>query len=170
MNQSSTYKYGFFERASKGKLYFDNIRDWYNWQEKWLLEYVSKKFEEQNRDVIFEDKNSKFYHSKTEKDIHLIDNANVRLYIDKIVVEFLNKKEKLILNFNELQTINPQLHERLEIFYNNEAYRIIGSRPGVSALKWDVAVNAILKKMGQTAKLSPYIDSSSIETAEEHIT
>ena len=76
----------------------------------------------------------------------------------------------LNLNFNELQTINPQLHERLEIFYNNEAYRIIGSRPGVSALKWDVAVNAILKKMGQTAKLSPYIDSSSIETAEEHIT
>ena len=61
------------------------------------------------------------------------------------------------MNFSELQTINPQVNERLEIYYKNEAYRIIGSHDGVSALKWEVAVNAIWKKLGQHNKLSHYI-------------
>ena len=44
------------------------------------------------------------------------------------------------------------------MYYNNESYRLFGGRPGVSALKWEVAVNAIWKKLGQEIKLSPYIN------------
>ena len=65
------------------------------------------------------------------------------------------------MNFNDLQTINPQVNERLEIFYKSEAYRIVGSRDGVSALKWEVALNAIWNKLGQKHKLSAYIKQES---------
>lgn len=149
--------YGFYERTNGGQLYYDNIRDWYNWEEKWLLENISKMFDRQHKELIFEDKASKIYHSEPDSELSYIGHADVKLYIDRIELDFIDKDDLITLNFNELQTINPQVHERLEIFYNNEAYRIIGSREGVSALKWEVALNAIWKKMGQENKLSPYI-------------
>ncbi len=150
-------EYGFFERITEGKLHFDNIRDWYNWQEKWLLSYINNKLDTSNFDVIFEDINSKVYHSKPEESLKYIGSANVKLYIDRIELDFVDDKESIIFNFNDLQTINPQVDERVEISYNNDMYRLIGSRNGVSGLKWEVALNAIWKTIGQHYKLSPYI-------------
>jgi len=150
-------EYSFFERKTEGKLFFDNIRDWYNWQEKWLLEYISGKVDNKFDDVIFEDKNSKVYHSNSELDLSYIGNADIKLFIDRIEIHFLTESRIITMNYRDLQTINPQVNEMLEIFYDNEAYRIIGSRKGVSALKWEVAVNAIWNKIGLENKLSPYI-------------
>lgn len=151
-------KYSFFERMHKGKLFFDNIRDWYNWEEKWLLDYVKTKFDTNSSEFIFEDKNSKFYHSKTDGELGFVATVNLKLFIDKIVVEFQSERKDLIFNFIDLQTINPQINDRLEIYYKDEAYRFVGGRKGVSGLKWEVAVNAIWKKLGQDHKRSIYIE------------
>lgn len=150
--------YGFFERISNGKLFYDNIRDWYNWEEKWMLNHVYKAYDEKNEAIIFEDRNSKLYHSNTGGKMNFIDDINVKLYIDKIVIESLSGKDDIIFNFDDLQTINPQLNDQVDIFYKDEAYRFVGGRLGVSGLKWEVAVNAIWKKMSQNHKLSVYID------------
>ncbi|MBT7826238.1 MAG: 1-acyl-sn-glycerol-3-phosphate acyltransferase [Bacteroidetes bacterium] len=150
--------YGFFERISPGKLHFDNIRDWYYWQEKYLLEDIQKKFEIGYQDCLFEDKGSKIYYGKEDADLQSIGQADVKLFMDRIDLCFQENSKQITFNFNDLQAINPQVHERLEIYYKNEPYRIIGSREGVSALKWEVAVNAIWKKLGQENKLSPYIN------------
>ena len=90
-------------------------------------------------------------------ELSFIGNANIKLFTNRIEIQFIENKKTISLNYNDLQTINPQVNDRLEMFYNNEAYRVIGSRQGVSALKWEVAVNAIWKKLGQENKLSPYI-------------
>jgi len=151
-------KYSFFERISNGKLYYDNIRDWYEWQEKYLLKYIDKKIRTNFNDLIFEDLNSEIFHSKESKDLTFIGTANVKLYINKIEICFTDKDKIITIDFYNLQTINPQVNERLEIYYNGEAYRIIGRRKGVSALKWEVAANAIWRNMGQNNKLSPYLN------------
>ena len=151
-------KFGFFERKSSGNLFFDNIRDWYYWEEKWLINYVNTKYESKSTTVIFEDKNSKFYHSSSSGKMDFIDNVNLKLFINKIEIEFHSTGEVREFNFNDLQTINPQINERLEIYYAKEAYRFVGEKSGVSGLKWEVAVNALWKKMGQEHKLSVYIE------------
>ena len=86
----------------------------------------------------------------------LISQGDVALYDQRIVIDLTNGQQ-LVLYLDDLQTINPQVHERLEIFYQNTAYRIVGVRDGISALKWEVAVNAIWRAQGQKHKLSPYI-------------
>jgi len=151
-------EYGFFKRRNEGKLFFDNLRDWYNWEEKWLLNYVKEQFEAKNTTIIFEDLNSKFYHSSTEGKLAFVDTVNLKLYIDRIEVVFFSERKDLVLNFDDLQTINPQINDRLEIYYKDEAFRFVGERYGVSGLKWEVAVNAIWKKLEQDHKLSIYID------------
>ncbi len=151
-------KYGFFERKSFGKLYFDNIRDWFFWQESEFKSFISDKIKENETQIIFEDEKSRVYiESENKKDLNYTGIAHIKLYIDKIIIDYSDKKEKITMNFTDLQTINPQVNERLEIYYNNTAYRIIGNHPGVSALKWEVAANVIWKFLGQDYKLSSYI-------------
>lgn len=149
--------FGFFERISNGQLHFDNIRDWYNWEEKFFSDLVLDKMETKSTEVIFRDIASKIYYSETDTNLEFKGEADVLMYTDRIVIKYHDLPEE-ILNFHDLQTINPQVYERLEIYYNNHAYRVVGARPGVSALKWELAVNTIWKKLGQRVKLSPYIN------------
>jgi hypothetical protein len=89
--------------------------------------------------------------------LKFIGKADVQLYTNRIELVFLDKPRIITFDFDGLQTINPQVKEMLEIYYKGEAYRVIGNRQGVSALKWEVAINAIWKNLGQSVKLSPYI-------------
>lgn len=148
--------YGFFERKDKGELHFNNIRDWFNWEEKELIHFVREKYLSKSKEPIFTDTKMEIFKNDAKGELISIGIADVHLYRDKILVDFY-EKENLKFNFTDLQTINPQTKERLEIYHNNDAYRIAGTRPGISALKWEVAVNTIWKEMGLNAKMVPYI-------------
>ncbi len=148
--------YFFFKRPKGGKLYFDNIRDWYYWEEKYLNDLVIQKLGQKSLDPILVDKNSIVFHRTDGVKMVEIGVADVSLYIDRIEINY-HEREKSIMNFDDLQTINPQVKENVEIIYKGQAYRIVGYRDGVSALKWEVAVNAIWRESGQMSKLSPYI-------------
>ncbi len=152
-------KYGFFKRRSFGKLYFDNIQNWFDWEQQELVKLTAEKIIIGFKDIIFEDKASNVYiEAENKKDLIYSGKADIKLYTDKIIIDYINKNEKISMSFNDLQTINPQVNERLEIYYKNKAYRIIGNRPGISALKWEVAANVIWKNYEQIHKLSSYIN------------
>ncbi|MCD6091570.1 MAG: 1-acyl-sn-glycerol-3-phosphate acyltransferase [Bacteroidales bacterium] len=149
-------EYGFYSRKGEGKLHFENARDWFLWEEKEFVNYVRAKYQNNFQEAFYTDIDMNVFKNDASGKLKAIGLADVSLYRDKIKIDF-KKKEALIFNFNDLQTINPQTKERLEVFYNNDAYRITGTRPGVSALKWEVAVNTIWNEMGLTAKMAPYI-------------
>lgn len=149
--------FGFFERKSDGKLYFDNIRDWNIWQQKWLTNLVHDELNRNSEEILFEDINSNIYHTTTAGNPDFIGKANVKLFIDRIEFHFQDNRDTLVMKLEDLQTISPQINERLEIYYNNHAYRVIGDVPGVSALKWEIAVNVIWKGLGQSSKLVSYL-------------
>jgi 1-acyl-sn-glycerol-3-phosphate acyltransferase len=149
--------YGFFERPVSGKLHLDNLRDWFYWQEEVFQQMIIEKMNSDNDGIWMED-NGSDVHKEDEKQImQFYDKADLRLYRDRIEVLYHNH-DPFTMNYNDLQTINPQVDERLEIYYKGEALRVIGGRSGVSALKWELAVNVIWKKLGQSHKLSPYIN------------
>ncbi|MCB0667094.1 MAG: 1-acyl-sn-glycerol-3-phosphate acyltransferase [Saprospiraceae bacterium] len=150
-------KYCFFEVKSSHKLHFDNIRDWYNWQEAWLSQHIFNIYDQASEEVIFKDENVKLYEAEDDRSMRFIGIAQMILYWDRIVLKLGPGRPDRILTIRELQTINPQVNEQLEIIYPQAFYRVTGIRPGVSGLKWEVAVNALWKKMGQQHKLAPYI-------------
>jgi 1-acyl-sn-glycerol-3-phosphate acyltransferase len=152
--------FGFFERISGGKLFFNNIRDWYSWEEKYLLNHVKKMFDNKDNSCIFKDINSKYYHSNSNGKMVFVDTVNLKLFIDRIEIEHLSNNTTITFNLSDLQTINPQINERLEVYYTDKAYRFVGGKSGVSGLKWEVAVNALWQKTGQFHKLSAYIEQN----------
>lgn len=149
-------RHGFFERISPGEVHFDNIRDWYYWQEQFLSDLVQVKMDRGEHGPLLTDTGSAVYAGNEKGDLVFQGRADVSLYADHILIDFTDGS-CLQMNLADLQTINPQVHEKLEMFYQGVAYRMTGSRAGVSALKWEVAVNAIWRRTGQKHKLSPYI-------------
>lgn len=150
-------KFGFFEIKLGTDFYFDNIRDWYNWQEAWMFTHIRKLYEKKYSGVIFQDDDSAVYFSESTGDLTFIGKADLYLYLDRIEIRLRSHKETRILTIEDLLTINPQVHEKVEIFCPGVRYRFVEGRPGVSGLKWEVAVNAIWFLLGQKQKLSPYI-------------
>jgi 1-acyl-sn-glycerol-3-phosphate acyltransferase len=151
-------RYGFFARKNGDKLFFDNIRDWYYWQEGYLINHVKEKLRNNNSGPFFRDEGSRVFSSNGNSKKSDLGEADISLFHDRISFRFRNGEER-DLNFNDLKTINPQVNEELEIYYGDEAIKVVGARPGVSALKWEVAMNAIWRQLGQSSKLSPYIKS-----------
>ncbi|MCB0655457.1 MAG: 1-acyl-sn-glycerol-3-phosphate acyltransferase [Saprospiraceae bacterium] len=149
--------YGFFQLKHGDQLYFDNIRDWYRWQEGRLAVIVRQHLISGDPGWLFRDENSLVYGSRPDADFTLLGRADVCLYSDRVELYFPRDGHTIRLAIRDLLTINPQVHEKLEISYPGAVYRCIGGRPGVSGLKWEVAVNVIWKEMGQMQKLSPYI-------------
>ena len=137
-------------------MYFDNIRDWYYWEEKYMTDFIGGKFDQNDTSVLFEDRKSKLYHSSGDSDVEFLGDADLAFYIDKLVIR-QDGKPDIELNYQDLKTINAQVNERLEMYYNDESYRLFGGKPGVSALKWEVAVNSVWRKLGMDNKLAPYI-------------
>ncbi|MBT5426865.1 MAG: 1-acyl-sn-glycerol-3-phosphate acyltransferase, partial [Bacteroidetes bacterium] len=122
--------YSFFSRPNGGNLHFDNIRDWYNWEEKWMHKRVTEQLQEDTGHLFFTDSKSLVYQLPENGNAKLIGEADISLYGDKIIVHFYDETEDLVWNFEDLQTINPQVYERLEVFYDNKAFRIIGGTKG----------------------------------------
>ena len=142
---------------SDHKLHFDNILDWYDWQKEWTFQYVRNLYLQQHSGLIFKDKNSLIYISNSVGDLIPAGVADLCLYLDRIEFVFIEDGRVIQLYLKELQTINPQVDEKLEIIHMEGSYRSVGGRPGVSGLKWEIVVNAIWQMMGEKHKLSPYI-------------
>ncbi len=148
---------GFYRLISGKKLHYDNIRDWFDWQEKWLLDFIDQRVEQKHTEVIFQDLGSLVYQSGGDFKFKYLGKADIRLFIDRIEIGFIEDGKMRSLYFEDMQAINPQVDEQVEINYNDQMFRLVGKYPGVSGLKWELAANAIWKRMGQSQKLSAYI-------------
>lgn len=146
-------KLGFFE--GKGhESQFDNINDWYDWQLSYFNHFIEDKVNANYNDVIFSDKNMVLFKEK-KNGFRRVGLCDMYFYVDRIEIIFQRGK-KMILPIKDIQTLSPQLRERIEILFDDKAFRVKGRRKGVSGLKWEMACNVVWKKEGQEYKLSTY--------------
>ena len=145
--------YGFFKGMGHQSK-FDNIIDWYDWQLKYFDTFIDEMASGSNEKPVFSDKNMLVFKEKG-KGFKRIGKCKMIFYIDRIELHF-TEKNKLIMDIKEIQTLSPQLRERIEIQYKDTAYRILSRKKGVSGLKWEMACNRIWKNYDQDYKLSNY--------------
>jgi 1-acyl-sn-glycerol-3-phosphate acyltransferase len=153
-------KFSFFKNSEKEKS-FDNIIDWYDWQLDAFNSFIQSKIregaEEGTGDMskpLFSDQNMIVLKEKNNG-FRRVGVSTMNFYIDRIELVFSQKK-KMILFIKDIETLSPQLRERIEIFYEGKAYRIRGRKRGISGLKWEIACNNVWKSLGQDYKLSTY--------------
>lgn len=145
--------YGFF-KGRDHKTKFDNIIDWYDWQQNYFTSFIQRHIDAGNSDSIFSDDNMKVFKEKN-KGFRRVGKCKMYFFIDRIELHYKNGEVE-ILNLDQIQTLSPQLRERIEITHDGQAIRIVGKKKGVSGLKWEMACNTVWKNKGQGYKLSTY--------------
>ena len=154
-------RYSFFESSNEAEPKFDNIRDWFNWQAKELRSFIKDQFEKNISEALFY--NDKMILFEEEgPDFKEFGKGRLSFYIDSIVFDSIdgNSKELLI---SDIQTISPQLRERIELFYEGKALRIVGEERGVSGVKWEIATNTIWQLTDEKFKVSSYFNDEIID-------
>ncbi len=145
--------YGFFEGKSHGSK-FDNIIAWADWQQVYFTSMVEKYLLESTKEALFFDDNMIVFKEKN-LGFNRVGKCSMYFYRDRIELHYSSGKVE-ILPLNEIQTLSPQLRERIEISYDDKAIRIVGKKKGVSGLKWEMACNTFWKNNKQEYKLSTY--------------
>lgn len=152
--------YGFFE-SKKESLIYDNIIDWYDWQLVAFANHIQEKVDTASTDFLFHDDNMVLFKEKNNG-FKRIGLCSIYFYTDRI--EFLMRSGKqIIMPIQNIETLSPQLRERIEIGYSDNAFRLKGKRRGVSGLKWEIACNVVWKNLNQQYKMSNYFKSESGE-------
>lgn len=147
--------YGFFE-TNNFQLPYNDIIQAYEQQVSILTNYINNEIKAKNKNHLFFDKDVLIYKSNENEDYTLIGKADLYFHIEKIEIKFHNKKY-LFFDLDKIQTLNPQVNERIELYYQDKAYRFIGEKPGLSGVKWEIACNTIWYHKMQMNKLSTHL-------------
>ena len=145
--------YGFFEGITHESK-FDNIIAWSDWQQLYYTTLIEKYLESNSEEALLSDKNMIVFKERN-KGFRRVGKCNMQFFRDRIELHYSKGKIE-ILPLDKIQTLSPQLRERIEIIYDDKAIRIVGKKKGVSGLKWEMACNTYWKKSGQDYKLSTY--------------
>lgn len=144
--------YGFFQ--SKGQVKFDNPRDWLNWQNQNFVKYISLILEEDRSACFFKINNVEVQEAIGEGPMLKKGVGQVAFYADKISLTCPNFNEDLC--HKDTSSLSPQFKERLELFYQNKAYRLTSLHHQEPGIKWELAINTVWSHTEQAFKLSSY--------------
>ncbi len=144
--------YGFF--TSKNKVYFDNPRDWVNWQNQNFVEYVAQEINKGLNAPVFEANEMEIHEALGEGAMLKKGIGKVSFYADRIKITCVDFNKEL---FNkDITSLSPQFKERIELFHLDKAYRFTSTQHQEPGIKWELAINAVWHQTNQAFKLSPY--------------
>lgn len=140
--------YGFFETGNP-KLYYDNPRDWNNWQLDHLEAYINAKAASGNKLPLLEEHNTtirtgqKTGALKTQS----ID-GTLSIYSDRL--EY-NIDSQMVHSFpiGELSGVNIQFNNQLEFINKKILYRFSNIKGNMSAYKWVKFIEIIKRQYRQ---------------------
>jgi 1-acyl-sn-glycerol-3-phosphate acyltransferase len=145
-------EYGFF--TSKGKVHFDNPRDWLNWQNQDFVNNVIIKLKEDVKSPWFHATEMEIQEAVGEGSMTKKGIGKVSFYSDKIQVSSANFNTELF--HKDITSLSPQFKERIELFHQDKAYRFLSTQHQEPSIKWELAINAVWSQTDQDFKLSPY--------------
>ena len=96
---------------------FDNIIDWFDWQLNYFSNFIKKELEAKNDSCLFSDQNMTMY-EEFDKGFKKTGNCEMKFYIDRIEFIF-DQGEIKTMPISMIQTLSPQLRERIEILFEN---------------------------------------------------
>lgn len=144
--------YGFF--TSKGKLHFDNPRDWLNWQNKNFVDFTSLLLKDHTTAPFFETTDVEVHEAIGEGRMIKKGIGKVSFFSDRIEIYCTNFSKELY--HKDTTSLSPQFKERIELFYLDKAYRFTSTKHQEPGIKWELAINTVWSQTDQEFKLSPY--------------
>lgn len=165
--QVSYNAYGFF-RTSGQKLYFDNPRDWNNWQLNYLDAMITSQAASGSLLPLLQEHNIKMRIGQRTGSLKTrVTDGTLSIYPGRLEYSIA---AKLILSFNieEISGENVQFNNQLELICKKILYRFSVKDGNMSAYKWVNAIE-ILKRLYRQSTPSAKIKVKTKNTLEGNI-
>lgn len=110
-------------RLSGGEIGFETVRDWYRWQSEYVTKLDPSEFTEF---PVYTDDVKLIEVEVYKKKSVIDDNARIKLFGDRIVVE--TKNGIMDMPFDEMPTVSVLGKNKLNIYFGSKLYQIKGSK------------------------------------------
>ncbi|MDD3656590.1 MAG: lysophospholipid acyltransferase family protein [Atribacterota bacterium] len=141
-------QYGFLEGLQK-KLYFDNLRDWNRWQNLFLREFITEKYNIKNQDCkdILRDNEVEMFVGSLSQPFAYMGEGNLCLNQKELYFEFPDG-EKCRFQLGKITGLSVQFQAVLEFNYHDKKmYRCKFKNPHLSAYKWVQSIGITREKI-----------------------
>jgi len=146
-------EFGFLTNQEGNALEIDNTRDWVNWQNKNFARYIQREIKQNNSGKLFSSKKMHLEFAVGYEKMQSLGEGMLHFYSDRIEVVGAEKTE--VLPISEISALTAQFKERIELFYQDKAYRFTSVAAKESGMKWEVAINTTWLEKDQSIKISP---------------
>ncbi len=109
----------------QGETYFDNIRDWDNWQLKKLYTRIDESFG--TGQIIFYDEEVEILNGYKSRKLKPLFRGKVHLTSAELVIHDGSEENTIIIPVEKISGINVQNHEVLDFYYDNTLYALCRS-------------------------------------------
>ena len=158
----SVDNYGFFMAKSDSPLPFDDISCWLNWQNKNYVKFIREQIRLNITTALFSAENMLIEYAVGDGRMESMGIGNVHFYLDKLKITSGDLEEELLIG--EISSLGPQFNERIELFYEDRAYRFTTTGSREPGNKWEIAINVIWASSGLENKLAPYFKDLVLST------
>jgi 1-acyl-sn-glycerol-3-phosphate acyltransferase len=146
--------FGFISSISGATLVYDDLKKWLNWQNNNFVEFVREQIKLKRPEPLFHAEDLHIEYAVGDGRMESMGVAKVYFYMDKLVITGGDKDEELLMS--EISSLGPQFNERIELFYEDRAYRFTTKGKREPGNKWEIAINVIWANAGLENKLAPY--------------
>ncbi len=144
---------GFFTSKNASVL-FDNPRDWFKWQNKNFVNHIESTLQNPSSKPLFESESMEIHEAIGAGKMIRKGIGKVSFYQDRIEVACANCNRSLA--HSDITSLSPQFKERVELFFQDKAYRFGSTKHQEPGVKWELAINTVWNSTGQHFKLAPY--------------
>lgn len=138
-------EYGMFKLndGQYKQLYFDNVRDWNEWQTEELKSLLTKNLENGH---LLADENIILKQGERYKALKQVSVG--RIAIDTNSFYFKPKEgPEIIIPIDKMDGLNLQIRNQLDIYYNDQLYRLSFSQCNVAPNKWLKALEVLKEEL-----------------------
>jgi 1-acyl-sn-glycerol-3-phosphate acyltransferase len=153
-NTYSVDDYGFLAIAYGEPLPFDDIKEWLNWQNNNFIQFMTEQISQNISTPLFHADNMQIEYAVGDGRMHSMGIGRIYFYLDKLKIITGDSEEELLIS--EISALGPQFNERIELFYQDRAYRFTTTGERVPGIKWEIAINVLWASTGLDNKLAPY--------------
>lgn len=147
-------KYGFLSKTSGEAARFDNTRDWLDWQNREFVEFIRRAYEQGLDEPLFMAHEISIGSARGYDRISAMGVGKIEFYVDRI--EVVLDAQVIPLYFKEMSSIGAQFMERIELYYQDYAYKFESKSHFESGLKWELATNVIWSLTTDKHKVAAY--------------
>ena len=125
-----------------------------DWQNKNFVQFIGQQISQNISSPLFHADRFKIESALGEGAMQSKGIGDIYFHSDGVVIKYKDSEEKLL--HEDIDSLGPQFHERIEFFYKDQAYRFTATSNREPGIKWEIASNVVWAKLGLSHRLSPY--------------